>query len=95
MEERGLLLLLLTLFSVSVSGQYGSYGDRFAVDGDNAVDTDAGCPDFGPMDSFSAEGLHRGKVRSQMVTVVASLGPSDALRVCFSQPRSEFGIKSF
>ena len=69
MEERGLLLLLLTLFSVSVSGQYGSYGDRFAVDGDNAVDTDAGCPDFGPMDSFSAEGLHRGKVRARMVTV--------------------------
>ena len=78
MEERGLLVLcaLLTLLSVvSVSGQFG-YGDRFSdgVDdpygasgggGDgraNAVDDDIACPDFGPMDSFNAEGLQRGKV---------------------------------
>ena len=62
MEERVLLfLLLLTLCSVSVSGQYG---DRFAVDGYSGNEVDSGgCPDFGPMDSFNAEGLQRGKVR--------------------------------
>ena len=58
-------LLAFALFSVSVSAQYG-YGDRFAVDGfDNTVGGDSsGCPDFGPMESFNAEGLQRGKVRS-------------------------------
>ena len=54
------LLLVFGLFSVIVSAQYG-YGDRFAVDGfDNTVGGDSsGCPDFGPMESFNAEGLQR------------------------------------
>ena len=58
--------LLLNLLSVTVSGQF-SYGDMYGgrdydygSGGGNAVDV--GCPDFGPMDSFNAEGLQRGKV---------------------------------
>ena len=59
--------LLLNLVAAVVSGQF-SYGDRYggrdydygSGGGGNAVDV--GCPDFGPMDSFNAEGLQRGKV---------------------------------
>ena len=73
MEDRW-LFLVIALFSTTVSAQY-DYGDRFAVDGfdvpygdgrDNTVGGgSSGCPDFGPMESFNAEGLQRGKVRKK------------------------------
>ena len=91
MEVRG-LLVLLTLSSVSVSGQFG-YDDRFAggVDAlyderDNAVDV--GCPDFGPMDSFNAEGLQRGKVRAKALRLI------DIFRSHAVFSHACFGIKS-
>ena len=95
MEERGLLVvcsLLLALSSASVSGQFG-YDDRFAggvdalYDGrDNAVDV--GCPDFGPMDSFNAEGLQRGKVKAQALRLI------DIFRSHVVFSHACFGIKS-